>query len=119
MVIGWNDPCVLVAGRQTWIRAIVAVIGGTIPMVERRERSENSRIDCVHPGEIPEDVPLALNIAHTDELMIGCVRNLKIVGSGRSDEAKLICLRRVENQRSEAAEAVVVVVPLLRFRRHQ
>src|SRR6266436_6511207 len=88
-------------------------------MVERRERNENARLDGVHPGEIPEDVPFALNIAHADELLIGRIWNLKIVGTGQSDEAKLICLRSVENQRSEAANAVVVVVPLLRFRRHQ
>src|SRR5712664_374651 len=119
MVIAWNDPCVLVAGRQTWIRAIVAVIGGTIPMVERRERSENSWVDSVHPGKVSKDIPFALNIAHADKLLIGRIWNLKIVGSSRPDEAKLICLRRVENQRSEAANAVVVVVPLLRLRRHQ
>ncbi len=88
-------------------------------MVERRERDENARLGGVHPGEIPEDIPLALNIAHADELLIGRVRNLKIVRSSRPDEAKLICRRRVENQRSEPANAVVIVVPLLPFRRHQ
>src|SRR5882672_9346798 len=119
MVIGWNDPCVLAAWRQTWIRAIVAVIGGAIPMEEGRERKKNARLGGVHPGEISEDVPFALNIAHPDELLIGRVWNLKIVRTSQSDEAKLICLRRVKNQRSEAANAVVVVVPLLRFRRHQ
>src|SRR5882724_4007130 len=119
MVIGWNYPCVLVAGRRNWIRSIVAVIGGAIPMVERRERNENARLGGVHPGEISEDVPFALNIAHADKLLIGRVWNLKIVRSSRPDEAKLICLRRVENQRSETANAVVVVVPLLRLRRHQ
>src|SRR5882672_3839566 len=98
MVIGRNDARIFAAGRQTWIRAIIAVIGGAIPMVERRERNENARIDGVHPGEIPEDVPFALNIAHTDELLIGGVWNLKIVRTGRSDEAKLICRRRIKNQ---------------------
>src|SRR6267143_4421812 len=119
MVIGWNDPCVLAAGGQTWIRAIVPVIGGAIPMVERRKRNEDARLGSVHPGEISEDVPFALNIAHADELLIGCVWNLKIVRTGRSDKAKLICRRRIENQRSEAANTVIIVVPLLRFRRHQ
>src|SRR5882762_117992 len=119
MVIGWNDARVLAAGRQIWIRSIVAVIGGPIPMVERRERNENARLDGVHPGEVSEDVPFALSVAHTDELLIGGVWNLKIVRTGRPDEAKLICRRRVENQRSEAANAVIIVVPLLRLRRHQ
>src|ERR1700687_1166037 len=119
MVIGWNDPRVLAARRQIWIRAIVAVIGGAIPMVERRERSENARVDGVHPGEIAEDVPFTLNVAHTGELLIGRIWNLKIIRSSRPDEAKLICRRRVENQRSEAANAIIIVVPLLRFRRHQ
>src|SRR6266403_1587553 len=119
LVIGWNNARVLAAGRQTWIGSIVAVIGGPIPMEERRERNENARPGSVHPGKIPEDVPFALNIAHADELLIRRVWNLKIVRSSRPDEAKLICLRSVENQRSEAANAVVVVVPLLRFRRHQ
>src|SRR5712664_2665195 len=81
MVIGWNDPCVLTAGRQTWIRTIVAVIGGAITMVERRERNENARLGGVHPREISEDVPFALNIAHADKLLIGGVWNLKIVRS--------------------------------------
>src|SRR6266850_8246075 len=119
MVIGRNDPCVLAAGRQTWIGVIVAVIGGAIPMVERRKRNENARLGGVHPGKISEDVPFALNIAHADKLLIGRVWNLKIVYTGRSDEAKLICPRRVENQRSEPANAVIIVVPLLQFRRHQ
>src|SRR5882724_6725628 len=119
MVIGWNDPCVLAAGRQIRIWSIVTVIGGAIPMIERRERSENAGLDGVHPGEISEDVPFALNIAYANELLIGRVWNLKIVRSSRPDEAKLICLRRVENQRSEPANAVIIVVQLLRFRRHQ
>src|SRR6266850_198554 len=119
MVIGWDDARVLTARGQTWIRAIVAVIRGPIPMVERRERNEDARLDGVHPGQISEDVPFALNIAYANELLIGRVWNLKIVRSSRPDEAKLIYLRRVENQRSEPANAVIIVVQLLRFRRHQ
>src|SRR6266404_5667116 len=112
MVIGRNDPCVLAARRQTGIGVIVAVIGGAIPMEERRERKKNARLGGVHPGEISEDVPFALNIAHPDELLIGRVWNLKIVRTSQSDEAKLICLRRVKNQRSEAAKDVDDVVQL-------
>src|SRR6267142_2754840 len=101
MMIGWNDARVLAAGRQIWIRSIIAVIGGPVPMVERRERKKNTRLNGVHPGEVSEDVPFVLNVAHTHELLIGGVWNLKIVRTGRSHEAKLIRRRRVENQRSE------------------
>src|SRR6267154_5133699 len=73
----------------------------------------------MHPGKISEDVTLAFDVSHPDLLLSERIRDLEIVTTSGTREAKLVFRSCVENKRRKNAETVVVVVKFLRFGRHQ
>jgi len=56
---------------------------------------------------------------HANFLLVERVRNLEIVAARRTYEAQLVFWRRIENQRGEESETIVVVVEFLLLGRHQ
>src|SRR5205814_51696 len=96
-----------------------AVVIRAVPMHEWRNCQQNSWLNGVHPRKIDERIALPLRIANVGGLLIGRIWYLEKISARRSGQPQLVLRSRIENQRSESAHPVVVVVQSVLFRRHQ
>jgi len=115
---------VMVGGNRRLIRpqagdGAIAVVGGVVRVDERGSGKQHAGPECVNPGEVEERVAFALYVADKSVLLLGGIRDLeKIVANGRG-QAKLVDGIWVEDERSEAADAVGRVVKRVGFGRHE
>src|SRR5215472_16723121 len=88
-------------------------------MVEGRDGEQEPLIDSARPGETEEQVALALDVPYAEVLCVLIIRHLvKISACGKS-QAQLVYRRSVVDQRSEATEALALVMQHLGGRRFQ
>src|ERR1700751_1945438 len=115
VMVGWNRRLV----RQQAGNRRKAVVISLVPMHERRHRQQDSGLQSVHPGKIQKAVAFALPIANIGCLVIRIVGRLEKIGAGESHKTQLIVWSGVENERSESADAVIVVVQRIGLGWHQ
>src|SRR6185437_7626892 len=85
-----------------------------IEVVRRRKSEQNSRAHRVYPGKIAEDILLAVAIAYPGCLLIGIVRYLEIVSTGRAYKTELIIRRGSEDQRGKRSSSCRLVMQVRR-----
>ncbi len=75
-------------------------------MKEGRNREHEAGVESANPGEGGERIVLAIGVAEERGRIAGINRHLIEVAARLSDQAELVLRIQVEDERSEAAEAI-------------
>src|SRR5260370_33255167 len=96
-------------GRTGHVVRIAPVVGAVV-VKERRDRQHQRRAESTNPGEGGERIVLAINVVQDSGGVAGIYRHLIKIAARLSDEAKLVLRVQIENERSEATEAIGDIV---------
>ena len=67
-------------------------------MIKRRQRQQQAVPCRMDPGEVKEGVTLPVKIANAGLLLLGCIRDLVVIGAQGADQAQLVGRRGIENE---------------------